>query len=341
MIVQVRLGFRIEFGFQGKAFIEIKIGHVTEHAVDRLTCAQSAVGFDQVHASVPVARFEQRAQRTGDDGFPAARQQFGSNHWGRLFGRNQVDPGHFHQGGDIAARGHAYAAPGTPVNRNGFDAGILVAHGRADLAQQVVGGGIVCLAGIAKASGHRGEEDDPAREHAFGFHRLEQVEEAVGFYRYHQTEFFDRFHLQFAAAFHPSRVQEGIDMALGILDLLYSLIDQRWIGHVTGQVVRLAAQVFDNAQGLQGGGGTFDAEQRAFHLHRGWFFTFPGEPGDQFVFQAFSVAGEPQDIRIVCSWQQNPVEQVESTLRGARQILNDRADDSAGTAGDQEYAALF
>ena len=129
-------------------------------------------------------------------------------------------------------------------------------------------------------------------------------------------------------------------MAFGILDLLNGLIDQRRVGHVTGQIVRLAAQLFDDGQGLQGGGRTFYAEQRPFHLHRGGPFAIAGETGDQFLFQPFPVAGKPQDIRIVYGRKRDTVEQVEAALRGACQVLDDRADYPAGSAGDQEYAAV-
>jgi hypothetical protein len=76
-------------------------------------------------------------------------------------------------------------------------------------------------------------------------------------------------------------VQEGINVTFGILDLLDGCVDAGRVGHITGQVGGLAAQLLDDLQRLQGGGRTLDTEQSPFHLYRGRFFTILCKTGDQ------------------------------------------------------------
>ena len=134
------------------------------------------------------------------------------------------------------------------------------------LAHEVVARAVVGLAGVAEAPRHRREDHhgldvDVAR----GGH---QVEQTVGLHAEDQVELLDRLAIERTAALQAGGVQDHVELAALLADVLDHGLDRAAVEHVDLAVEGAAAGLLDRAQGFQNAGLPFEIEELLLDLGR-------------------------------------------------------------------------
>jgi hypothetical protein len=174
MVVEEGLAGRVELGAHHDAVV---------HAEPRRTDHRPVLTAREFLRIDPTGRVRlggHHPERAGDDDLAGmiARRQLASDPGHPRLGRQHLHAGHLHDLRDGAACRHADAAPGGPVECQPAGVGHRAAQVRRDLAQQIVGGGVVGLAAVAESTGDRREHDRGADRHLTC--AVEHVEPSVG-----------------------------------------------------------------------------------------------------------------------------------------------------------------
>ena len=282
-------------------------------------------------ASHSASRIPRRSAH--EDLAPGSRAQLAAHDGNARRSGHQVDACALQELRHGAAGGHPDVAPGGPVDSEGADRPAGAPQRRRALAEQVVRGRVVRLAGVPEARRDGAERHRGAERETFG--RAHQVEPAIALHVEDEIELGGLLVRERVAPLEPGGVEQHVDAAaLGAHG-----VDR--LGHGAGVrevhllVARSAPCRRDLGQRGRGSVGALDAPELALHLRGSSPLAPRPQPLEEGALQSLAVAREGEHVGIVVGGRRRQVEQVEDAASSAsREIRHDRSDDAARRSSD-------
>ena len=283
------------------------------------------------HPACGVTLVEHRGERARDEYLAAGavRGELATDdrHAGR---RGQhLDAARLHHLGDGAATGHPDVGPGGPVQG---DAARPVAPELCDaLAEQVVGGGVVGLAGVAEAARDRAEDDGVADRCVP--QRPQQVQPAASLDVEDEVELGLRLVGQEVADLDSGAVHQHVDA----VDALQRAGDGLGVGQVDLVPVRLPAGLLDRGDRGERGARPLDPREFALDQPRRRALAAVADALGEVALEPVRVGVEAREVGIAGVRLRHEVEQVEGAGGARRQVGRDGRHDAPGRAADDEH----
>ena len=253
-------------------------------------------------------------------------------------GRQHVDSRQVHHLGDGAPRGHADPPPGRPVENQTLGLRTSGTQTRSQLAQQVVGGTVIGLTGVAKATGDGAEGHGRTQGHlADGPH---QVEPAVALDVEDQIELARLLVRQHVADLQTSGMEEDVDAAMLLAHLGDRTRDRLCVQEIHTDVSGRAPRSLHRPDSGQRRRGPLEPRKLLLHPDGCCAFTARPEAVEEPALEALRIAAQELEIGVRRIRLGDQVQEIESPTRRRCQIGYDRRDDAPRRAGHHKNRVL-